>query len=158
MNTAIDMNGNDVADARDISATRWIASSGGVLTNGDIMTTNGSVYATNGHIVSNDGFLTGVTLPSGAIARLSQGIFYAEVVPNGTAIPKPTNCPSGSPQIFASAVSMSTNPPRSYYAVSLVDASGVSSEWRPTLYLYTSGGWVVGHTAYTNLNVWVKCS
>lgn len=158
MNTAIDMNNNDVTNARDLNATRWVAANAGVLANGDIASVNGNLYAPNGNMAARDGFLTGVTLPTGRIARLSQGVYYANVVANGTVIPKPTACPSGAPQIFASPVAMSTNPPTQFYATSIIDVSGVATQWRPMLYLFTQSGWIAGHPAYTSLNVSVKCS
>lgn len=158
MNTAIDMNNNDVANARDLNASRRIASSGQVLATGDIASMNGNLYAPNGRIAARDGFLTGVTLPSGSIARLSQGVYYSNVIANGATITKPTTCPSGRPQLFATPASMSTNPPRAFFATSIVDVSVTAAQWRPMLYLLTSAGWVAGNSTYTTLNVWVKCS
>jgi type II secretory pathway pseudopilin PulG len=157
MNTSVDMNGNDVANARDLNATRWVASAGGVLANNDVMTVNGNLYAPNGNVAARDGFLTGLTLPTGRVARLSQGVYHSDVVPNGTPVNK-QSCPSGSPQLHASAVSMSTNPPMPFFATSIIDVSGVGWQWRPMLYLYTQSGWIAGDPNYTSLNISIKCS
>lgn len=158
MNTSIDMNSQDVTNARDLSASRRIASNSQVIARSDITSLEGNIYAPNGSVAAKDGYLTGVTLPSGRIARLSQGVYYSNVVANGTRITKPTTCPTGRPQIFATPVSMSTNPPQQFYATSIVDVSAVATQWRPMLYLFTAGGWVQGNAVYTTLNVWVKCS
>lgn len=172
----LQMNNNNITNAdqvtsRRLSATEIVAAGQHVLAAQDISSVNGNVIARignvearagnlvarNGWTIANDGLIENARLPNGSNARLSQAVFYSHIMASGATVNKPT-CPAGSvPQVFGTAVSKATNPPKAIFG-EYIETLNLGASWLMRQWLLTSTGWTLANPAASFIKVDVKCS
>ena len=173
----LNMGGNDVTGVDNLSASGNIATSGlsptsgfpqGVAPNG-IRTWNlfadGGLYsgrdASGQPAVAIDGGRVAaqgdVTAENGQVA-LSHAVVFETEAQNGSVIPKPDYCPSGSqPRIFITPVFMSAGPAALPLAGYQAWAIPAGSAWIIQARVLTQAGWVSPPSPYLVVKVVTQC-
>ncbi|MHB1764556.1 MAG: shufflon system plasmid conjugative transfer pilus tip adhesin PilV [Gammaproteobacteria bacterium] len=177
MSTRLDMGNHSVNDVHNLEANGTLATSGlsatrdfprGVMPNGvhtwNLFANNG-IYAGvdasgNPEVAIRGGTITtegDVTAEHGQVS-LAHTVVYETLAQNGSVIPKPSYCPSGSgAQIFVTPVFISGGPAAYPIGGYQAWASGTSQEWTIHARVLTQAGWEYPPAPYLVVKAAVKC-
>lgn len=139
MNTAIDMNAQDLNNVKAITTNAGVMSIGNALT--DQVNVAGEVSVAAG---------------SAAEKKVSQGIYYADIVGNGSLVPKPTCLSGSSPQIFLAPVRFSNDAAGGPLQAVQTWAVNSGTNWQVNMRVLTTA-WTTPNATYGKLMVFTKC-
>lgn len=168
---ALNMGGQDIVNAKDITATGNVSADGTLnvgqgigVSSGDVTLATGNLKTTNsingdgrGIVIADDVHISDMTNGFGVTPRMSQAVFDVQVKSNWEGMGKPS-CPTGlgNPQIFASIQDISLDSGEPIHGSRII-AVDMGTWWQVrSEALSTTSGWQVSSAA-SKMVVMTKC-